>query len=277
MKKKVVLITGVSSGFGFETAKLLSSKFKVYGTVRQQTSQTSIKDIAYVYCDVTDSTAIRNVIKEIENKEGRLDYLINNAGYAVGGFFEDVTSEEFKTQLDVNFFGITEVTRAALPILRQTKGNKKIIMISSIAGLTATPSMSAYNASKWAVEGFSEALYLELKPFDIDVVLIEPGTFKTDIFTRNLKFGTYMNDINSPYYQFSQHIKHLFDKRMADLKSHPKEIANLIGEILENPHPKFRYLIGKDAKIRYWVRRLLPFSWYSGLVKKALKMEKFVK
>ena len=272
MKKSVVFVTGASSGFGLETVTLLSKTYRVYAGVRNLEKAPQIEEVTFLKCDVTDPTEVQKAIQIIEENEGQLQYLINNAGSALGGFFEDISDAQFRAQMEVNFFGILNVTRAALPLMRKTPGNKKIVMLSSIAGLTGTPSVGAYNASKWAVEGFSESLLFEVKPFGIDVVLVEPGTFKTDIFTRNLNLGSEMDNPKSPYYLYSIRVKALFDKRIASVTRDPKHVAQLIETILKKKTPKFRYLIGKDAIVRYWIRHLIPFSWYAKLIRLVVKL-----
>ncbi len=272
MKQKIVFVTGASSGFGLEIIKLLAKKHSVYAGVRNIETSTKVDGVTYLKCDVTSEIECISAIKTIQESEGELHFLINNAGCALGGFFEDISDDQFRKQMDVNFFGVLAVTRAALPVMRQTNGNKKIIMMSSIAGLTGTPSVGAYNASKWALEGFSESLLFEVNPFDIDVVLIEPGTFKTDIFTRNLTLGTTMENPTSPYFNFSKTIKDLFDKRIGAVTGDPKDVATLVSKIIQTKRPKFRYLIGRDAIIRFYIRKWIPFSWYARLIRKIVKM-----
>ena len=128
------------------------------------------------------------------------------------------------------------------------------------------PSLSLYNASKWAVEGFSEALLFELKPFDIDVVLIEPGNFKTRIFTDNLKLAQHAKSSDSPYYHFSSIAFNKLQKKIQERLQDPKKVARLCARILAMKHPKFRYIIGMDARLRNAFRRLLPFELYRLLV-----------
>jgi len=266
MKKPVIFISGASSGFGLEMIRLFAQSHTVYAGVRNLKKTQLLPGIRYLECDVTVPETISDAFATIQKNEGELHYLVNNAGCAVGGFFEDVGDEQFRMQMEVNFFGVLAVTRAALPLMRQTKGDKKIIMISSVAGFTGLPSIGAYSASKWAVEGFSESLFFELKPFGIDVVLIEPGTFKTDIFTRNLTVGKHVGNLNSPYFEHNKRIKSLLDKRIATLKRDPKRIALLVEKVLKKKKPKLRYRIGSDANVRFFIRQWMPFSWYSRLV-----------
>ncbi len=180
---QVVLVTGSSSGFGYLTVTHLASLgHTVYASMRdsqrRQATFSHLKRITgkIIICelDVTNSQSIENVIQQIATTEGYLDVVINNAGYGIGGFFEDLTAEEIRQQMEVNFFGVQNVTRAVIPLMRSRKKGR-IINISSVAGLNASPCFGAYNASKWALEGFSESLYHELKIFGIHVCMIEPG------------------------------------------------------------------------------------------------------
>lgn len=276
MNEQVVLITGTSSGFGLLMAAKLCKRHKVYATMRDVTKAKALKEAAGVHAgrlcvlplDVTQSKSIIDVIDTIKEKEGHLNCIINNAGYGIGGFFEDLTEKEIRDQFETNFFGLQKVTREALPLIRESRGPRKVINISSIAGHTGTPCLSAYNASKWAVEGFSEALYFELQPFGVDVVLVEPGAFKTKIFSDNVKLAQFMKHKQSPYFNYSQQLLKRLKKVQETLSTDPKIVANLVVDIVNSSHPRFRYLVGRDAKLRLFLKRLLPFSWYSKIVLK---------
>ena len=276
MNEQVILITGTSSGFGLLMAASLCKQHKVYATMRDVTKAKALKEAAGVHSgrlhvlplDVTDTKSIIDVIETIKENEGHLNCVINNAGYGIGGFFEDLTETEIRDQFETNFFGLQKVTREALPLIRESRGLRKVINISSIAGHTGTPCLSAYNASKWAVEGFSEALYFELQAFGVDVVLVEPGAFKTKIFTDNVKLAQFMKHKQSPYYQYSQHLLTYLKKVQETLTTYPEVVSNLVVSIVNMTKPKFRYLVGRDAKLRLFLKRLLPFSWYSKIVLK---------
>ncbi|RAP31254.1 short-chain dehydrogenase [Candidatus Marinamargulisbacteria bacterium SCGC AG-343-D04] len=271
--KPIVLITGCSSGFGMLTALELAATCHVIATVRNKEKERDLfnhcshqqLNIDIQYCDVTDPESIQKVAEHIETSYKRLDVLINNAGYGLGGYFEDLEDSEIRDLFNTNVFGLQRVTKAVLPLLRQSK-SAKIINLSSIAGLTASPCISAYNASKWAVEGFSEALLFELLPFNIDVVLVEPGQFNTKIFSSNLRFAKGMKNPQSPYYSYSQKamkkLNGMIQKGLAD----PKKVTQLIVKVVFKKKPKTRYLIGWDAYVRLYLRRLLPFEWYKKIV-----------
>lgn len=272
LSAKVIFITGCSSGFGLEIARLLCRTHRVYASMRNMRKKEALlnairpqeNNLSLLECDVTQADSISSCVKIITEKEGRLDVLINNAGYGLGGYFEDLSESDIRAQLDTNFFGLQAVTRAFLPLLRQHRGGR-IVMISSIAGLAGMPGMGAYNASKWAVEGFSESLYFELKPFGIDVVLVEPGPYQTNIFSRNLKLGAHAANAKSPYFKRTQALLHKIETGMSTMQGDPRDVASLVQRIIEKKSIGFRYLIGRSAWLRYLAKKWLPFSIYSVL------------
>ena len=185
---RVVLITGASSGIGKETAKLFQTKdWKVAATMRDPESADDLRNIVDLECirlDVTDTGSVRSAIAETLEKFGRIDVVVNNAGYAAVGPFEAATPEQIERQFQTNVFGLMNVCREILPYFREQKRGY-IVNIASIGGRTAFPLYSLYNSTKWAVEGFSESLQYELEQFNIRVKLIEPGPIKTDFYSRS--------------------------------------------------------------------------------------------
>ncbi len=176
--KKVILITGISSGFGLAIARLLSGQGHiVYGTIRRDSERSN--KINFLRLDLTDSTSIKKAVETVIDQEGRIDVLINNAGMHTGGPIETIPSEHIKLQMDTNFYGMVLLTREVLPSMRK-QGGGLIINISSIGGLMGLPFQAFYSASKFAIEGFSEALRMEVRPFNIRVVVINPGDFHTN-------------------------------------------------------------------------------------------------
>ncbi|MFQ6675511.1 MAG: SDR family oxidoreductase, partial [Fidelibacterota bacterium] len=189
----VVLITGCSSGFGLLTAARLSVRnHVVFATMRDLSAKGGLLkevekrggNIRLLSLDVTDDDSIAGVHRQIVTEEGKLHVLVNNAGYGIGGFFEDLSEGEIREQMETNFFGVQKVCRAFLPLMRKTASIPgeppvQIINISSPQGRSPYPGLGAYAASKWALEGFSESLYFELKPFGISVVVLEPGAHRT--------------------------------------------------------------------------------------------------
>lgn len=196
MHDRVALITGTSSGFGLLTAlKLAGQGFKVVATMRdlsrkgeleQQAEQAGLlKQLHFMTMDVTDSDSIQATISSVHETFGRIDVLVNNAGFAIGGFIEEISMEEWRQQMETNFFGLVAVTKAVLPVMREQKSGT-IINVGSISGLSGFPGYAPYAASKFAVEGFSESLRHEMFPYGIRVVLIEPGSFRTPIWGKGM-------------------------------------------------------------------------------------------
>jgi NAD(P)-dependent dehydrogenase (short-subunit alcohol dehydrogenase family) len=186
--EKVVLVTGASSGIGLETAKLFQVKnWRVAATMRRPEEHDELQKIADIECfrlDVTDVESIKSAIAATLEKFGRIDAVVNNAGYGLLGPFEAASDEQIRKQFETNVFGLMNVCREIIPVFRGQKRGM-IVNISSISGLAAIPFSSAYVTSKFAVEGFSESLQYELEPFGIRVKLIEPGPIKTDFYTRS--------------------------------------------------------------------------------------------
>ena len=277
-ESRVVLITGCSSGFGLRIAAHLSTGLHhVVASMRDLGKKDYLLreielrrgKVDLVALDVTDPATIKDAIAKIKSRYGRLDVLINNAGCGIGGFFEDLTPEEIRAQMETNFFGVQNVIREALPLMR-AQGRGLIINMSSISGLNGLPCFGAYNASKWALEGFSESLFYELLPFGIKVCLIEPGVYKTKIFYENRQYASRFFDQDSPYYAFSQ----MFQKRTndhikADTKN-PDEIAFLVEKIMIEDSPSFRNIPDSRSRILYALRRFLPFRLFSWIAAKLI-------
>lgn len=276
MNHKIILITGCSSGFGFFSSSHLASKgHQVIATMRNLTKRTKLDDeiikgnlpITVLQMDVTKPDSIARCLDEIEKKFGQLDILINNAGYGIGGFFEDLSDQEFRAQMETNFFGVLNVTRAALPLLRKSP-TARIINISSTAGLTTTPGMGAYNASKWAVEGFSECLRQELRLHGIKVLLVEPGPYPTEILTSNTRFAEKANNPHSPNYPYTRCLYERYRKQNQTLKSDPMEIVRLIEHLINAKNPALRNVCGPGAKLRAFIHRFLPWRFNEWIIRK---------
>ncbi len=274
--QKVILITGCSSGFGLLfAARLAAQGHFVYATMRDIKKQQPLLDevakrggqVIVLELDVTKPATIAKVIREIKDRHAHVDVVINNAGYGLGGFFEDLTDAQIRHLMDVNFFGIQNVCREVLHLMRQHKRGL-IINISSIAGLTASPCLSAYNASKWAVEGFSESLYYELLPFGIRVVLVEPGSYPTKIFKENAQYAKDFDNPQSAYHNFSQKIKYFVDNNTLKLKVDPEEVAKLVEKIINSRNPHLRYISDISSVCRVLFSKIFPASIYGLLYKK---------
>jgi NAD(P)-dependent dehydrogenase (short-subunit alcohol dehydrogenase family) len=208
--------------------------------------------------DVTDPAQIAAVAAEVAARQPRLDALINNAGFAMAGFADDVTDAELRKQFETNFFGAAAVTRAFLPQLRR-QGSGHIVMVSSVSGRLGFPGVSSYSASKFALEGWTETLRFEMKPLGIQVVLVEPGAFETEIWTRNALISAGTQDPQSP--NAARVVK--WRERMTSSKK-PKgdaqQVADGIAAILDDPQPRLRHVFGRDAKMGVLLRWLLPWG-----------------
>jgi NAD(P)-dependent dehydrogenase (short-subunit alcohol dehydrogenase family) len=275
--RKVILITGCSSGFGLLAAARLSVNHKVYATMRDLKKQPALLSevnkregkINILELDVTDQWSVQKAIQEIAQKEGYLDVLVNNAGYAIGGAFEDLSEDDIRRQMETNFFGVQNVSRAAIPLMRQRKGSK-IINISSVSGFSSSPFLSAYSSSKWALEAFSESLRYELSLFGIDVLLVQPGSYKTKIFYENSRFAKNFDNENSPYFALSRHIQAKVKKYVDASRKDPEDVAALIEKLINARHPKFRNIPDFEGKIQYFCRKFFPFRLYSWIVKRVV-------
>ena len=291
---KVVLITGTSSGFGMLTAaRLAAGGHRVFATMRdlnkKETLLAEVKKrggtVQILQLDVTKPDSIKLAVEKIVKQCGTIDILVNNAGYGIGGFFEDLTDEEIRRQFEVNFFGVQNVTRVVIPVMRDAFLNSrpgtgieerrashraKIINISSIAGLHASPAFSAYNASKWALEAFSESLYYELKFFGIDVLLIEPGTYPTKIFYDNARYAKNFSNPESPYYSISQFLAKKVRSYVDSSRKDPETIARLVEKLIHARNPAFRNIPDIEARTLYYLRKIIPFRMYSWMVRKML-------
>ena len=216
--------------------------------------------------DVTNTEQIAAVAESIEKRREPLHALVNNAGFAVAGFAEEVTDAELREQFETNFFGAAAVTRALIPQMRR-QGFGHVVMVSSISGRTGFPGVSSYVASKFALEGWTETLRLEMASLGIRIAIVEPGSFRTDIWTRNAKLTAKMSDANSPNAARRVRWQSKIEKS-AKNRANPQEVADLIARILETPEPRLRYVVGKDARMTLLMRRVLPAGVFERLMMK---------
>jgi short-subunit dehydrogenase len=253
--KKVAVVTGSSTGIGFETSLLLARNgFYTYATMRnldKSKAITSLKQkeklsLEILQLDVTADESVKKAINKITSEQERIDVLVNNAGYALVGAFEELSIEEFKEQYETNVFGVIRVTQAVLPIMRNQRCGT-IVNISSIAGKIGFPLTSAYVSSKFALEGLSESMVYEIEQFGIKVILIEPGVIKTN-FDNNLKIGKRVhNNQNSSYAEMTQKRINGFKSRFEN-GSPSIDVAKVILKTITSENPtKLRYLVGNDA------------------------------
>ena len=257
--RRVVLVTGASSGIGLACAAHLAARgFRVYGTSRRAASASEhLGDVTMLTADVTDDRSVEQAVAKVLGREGRLDILVNNAGMGIAGPVENTSIEQAKGQFEVNFFGALRVCRAVLPAMRRQHSGY-IVNIGSIGGLLAIPYQSMYSASKFALEGLSEALRMEVRPFGIRVVIIEPGDHKTAL-TENRQF----TEISAAAEAYSPSFEAALLKTAHDEQSGPgpEQIARLLYRIVNQQHPRLRYTIGPvPQRAVVWLKRLLPYS-----------------
>lgn len=279
MAEKVAIVTGSSSGIGLLTAvELARAGYGVVATMRNLEKRGRLEDAArsagvterieVERLNVTEFESIGAVIDGIRRKHGRIDVLINNAGFSLAGMGEDLSLGEIRDQLETNFFGQVAVTKAVLPMMRAQRSGH-IIMVSSISGQVAQPMIGAYAASKHALEGWSEALRIETRSLGIRVVLIEPGAYESDIWDKNVKIGAGALDPSSPNKERSQRFAEFVKTQVR--KRDARDVARLIVRVARDPNPRLRYRIGPDAHAQYWLKRLIPWKiyekWYARMVK----------
>lgn len=269
MNKKVALITGASSGIGKETAlELLKKDFIVYAAARRTDKMQDLtaKGIHPISLDVTNDESMINCVNEIIKKEGRIDVLVNNAGYGSYGAIENVPMEEARRQVEVNVFGLARMTQLVLPSMRKNKFGK-IVNISSMGGKVWTKFGGWYHATKFAVEGFSDCLRLELEPFGIDVIVVEPGGIKTDwgiIAAQNLKTAS----ANGVYAEAaSKSADGMIKNYTGTQLSKPELIARTICKAVTVRKPKTRYLVGFMAKPMVFIKNIFGDRVYDRMIK----------
>lgn len=273
MNHKVALVTGSSSGIGLLTSvELAKAGFQVVATMRDPTRRASLDEAATAASaqgrievrrlDITEFDSIPGAVNDIVGDHGQVDVLVNNAGFLVDGFIEDVKLAELREQLDTNFFGHVAVTQAVLPHMR-ARNSGHVIMLSSILGRLAQPAAGCYSASKFALEGWTETARLELAPTGVKLVLVEPGAFKTDIWERNRVVCE-----GAPAAQSDARVRRFADtakgrrREMGD----PAEVARLVVKIAQDPEPRLRYRVGRDASTGYWLHRILPWSVWEKMI-----------
>ena len=252
----VAVVTGSSSGIGLATSLALArSGYLTYATMRNLAKRDSIQSIAEkqhlpirtVQLDVTDENSVKNAIQSILSEAGRIDVLVNNAGYGLTGAFEDIEIDEIKALYETNLFGVIRVTQAVLPTMRKQRSGR-IINISSGAGRIGYPGGSAYVSSKFALEGLSESMAYEIEQFGIRTVLVEPGFVKTN-FGENIAIAKKAQDPNSPYSQMMIQMKSSsYLRRMVENASDADLVASVIIEAVTAKEPNLRYLAGEDIQ-----------------------------
>ena len=273
--EKVALVTGSSSGIGFETSLALARNgFHTFATMRDLGKDEKIKQIIekedlsieILELDVDSEESVNRAIKTVSEKKGRIDVLVNNAGYGMWGTVEDVSIDEFKKQFETNFFSIIRLIQKVAPIMRkQNSGN--IVNISSVAGRIGFPVSPAYISSKFALEGLSESLRFELMPFGINVIIIEPGVIKTNFFD-SMKMSE-KSQRDSTYKEITDKVISGV-KMMAEMGTHPKEVADIVIKTLGEEKPLPRYVIGNDAMMFLEAKKMKTDIEFENYLKKEL-------
>ena len=252
--EKVAVVTGTSSGIGFETALALARDgYYTYATMRDTTKSDKINEIAkkenlkihVLELDVDDENSAKTAIKQILDQKQRIDVLVNNAGWALWGCVEDVSVDEFKTQFETNFFSIIRLIQEVGPTMRK-QNSGTIINISSVVGRIGFPASPAYISSKFALEGLSESLRFELAPFGVNVVIIEPGVIKTN-FMKNMQLAK-KSELDTVYRDITVKVVSAV-KMMAEMGTNPKVVADTIVKAITDEKPLPRYIVGNDASI----------------------------
>jgi len=259
----VILITGISSGFGKAMAERLTSDgHKVYGTHRRDVPQ--IPGVTYIKADASDDAQVEAAVSRVVEAEGRIDVFINNAGMGVGGPLEFSSLDDARKQMDVNWMGMVRFLHAVIPVMRRQREGK-IICISSIGGLIGLPYQGLYSASKFAIEGYCQALRLEVKEFGIKVVVIEPGDFSTGFTaTRSTVANPEAFEVYKSYAKSMASIEH---DETSGLK--PDVLAAKISEIVRKKNPKYNYIVATFLqRLSVFAKTILPprmFAWVLSL------------
>jgi NAD(P)-dependent dehydrogenase (short-subunit alcohol dehydrogenase family) len=265
--KGVAVVTGSSSGIGFETSLTLARNgFYTYATIRNIRKSASIKQMAnkealpleVIQLDVNDDLSVKNAIGEIISGKGRIDILVNNAGYGLVGPIEDISLEELKAQFETNLFGVIRVTKQVLPIMRRQKEGGRIINVSSIGGIVGYPFSAAYCSTKFALEGLSESMSYEVEQFGIKVILIEPALVISD-FHNNAKIVIKSDKAanSSPYTQTMNKMFEAYKQVVEEYKMPAEEVAKVILNATISANPDQRYLVGKYSEMMMEAKRTM--------------------
>jgi NAD(P)-dependent dehydrogenase (short-subunit alcohol dehydrogenase family) len=275
----VAVVTGSSGGIGLATALALAKNgYLTYATMRNLAKRDTILSIAEiqqlpirtVQLDVTDENSIKNAIQLIISESGRIDLLVNNAGYGLTGAFEDIGIDEIKALYETNVFGVIRVTQAVLPIMRKQRSGR-IINISSGAGKIGYPGGSAYVSSKFALEGLSESMAFEVEQFGIKIVLVEPGFIRTN-FADNIVTAKKAQDPNSPYSQMMMQMKSSSLRRsMIENAPDADLVASVIVEAATAKEPNLRYLAGKDVEQMVAAKKSMSDEEFQKMIMQGIK------
>ncbi|MEK2689459.1 SDR family oxidoreductase [Bdellovibrio sp. GT3] len=264
----VVLITGCSKGIGLDLARLLYKdhpEYRIVATAREKSIQklhdNFLENERFVIypLDVTQEGSRIEVINHISKKWGGVDILVNNAGISYRSVIEHMTAKDELLQMETNYLGPMGLIRRVLPYMRET-GRGKIINISSVAGMLAMPTMSSYSASKYALEGASESLWYEMRPFGVQISLVQPGFVNSESFMNvyHTELSDPANNWNGPYCDFYQNMTPFVAKMMQTSRTSSEQIAKIIIKTMKTENPPLWIPATLDAKVFYYIRRLMP-------------------
>ena len=267
--KKVALVTGVSSGIGWATAALLSERgFRVFGTMRRP-NQTNgeLRNVELIALDVRENESVRSCLQRVLDQAGRIDALVNNAGYTLIGALEETSLQEAKEVFETNFFGVLQMSQAALPKMRE-QGYGRIVNVGSVAGFLPMPYQGIYAASKHALEGYSESLDHEVRQFGVRVSVIEPGFVRTNIAQNSQlasqPLAAYNNDRNSIITAIRESVAKGED---------PVSVATVVLEALTSVSPRRRYLAGREARFISRLRKFAPSKLFDKGLRKQFRLD----
>ena len=267
-ERLVILVTGASSGIGKETAESLAARgHRVFGTSRKPNDASLPQGLEMLPVDVRQDESVAHLIDTIGQRAGRLDAVVNNAGYMLSGAVEETSVEEARLQFETNFFGVVRVVNGALPLMRR-QGGGKIVNVSTFLGLVAGPFLGFYSASKFALEGYSEALRHELKPLNISVSLVEPGWTRTSLG----RHATVVEQRIEDYSRWRSRAEAAVRDSIT-AATPPHIVADTIVRIVETRRPKLRYPVGRDARLGLFMRWLLPGRAFEKLVRGLFKLD----
>jgi short-subunit dehydrogenase len=266
LKNRTTLVTGVSSGIGREIAQLLAERgARVFGTVRDPQSASSIRGVELVRMDVTDDASVSAAVQSIEQKAGPIQFLVNNAGYALSGALEETSIDEARQQFETNFFGALRVTNAVLPGMRASAFGR-IVNISSVVGFLPSPYMGIYAASKHALEGYTETLDHEVRTFGIRALLVEPAFTKTEIGHSRKEARITLQDYAVQRKRMSEAVQQGIENG-----DNPRIVAEAVGRALTAESPRLRYPVGQGVALSR-MRRFIPASMFDKSFRKQFQL-----
>ena len=267
---KVILITGASSGIGYDAAETLAKQgHRVYAAARRVERMEPLKEVGVniLRMDVTDEASMKEGVDAVLKAEGRIDVLVNNAGYGQLGAIENVSLEEARRQVEVNLFGLAHLTQLVLPVMRR-QGGGRIVNTSSVAGKMVIYYGGWYNVTKYAVEAFSDALRMEVKPFGINVVKIEPGAIKTDwglIAAENLKASSKGTAYETTGNNWANSMTWYYHSNML---SSPSVVTRAISRAVNRRHPRVCYRVGLYSSSGVFMHHIMPARWWDAMMRR---------